>query len=358
MCRKYLSAWVLGLLLCFLLAFRINISFAQSLNVTVATYRELIGSYPADVKNCSEYTYRELVDINGTVTLDGRPAEEGLVAIQVKDPNNKKLIVRTVPVGSIPVTSWDVEFVSFYSCDQNGNPKEDFSRGYHAHFYTMVKNTKPTSITVLLTISVVDIDETTLGIGWQGPIELAGNGILGRSFPIIIPEWASLGTGTVYANVYTDWPENQGCSICPEESINFNIEDSSEETHQEPEIRNGTYQTCFRLQPDAPSGTYNISVSALYKGFKDFETTTFAARAPLLEDIYLSLGDINLDDKIDILDVVSVASVYGSKSGDSSWNTEICPHLPRFDLEPDGEISIYDIVVVTSKYGKILETTS
>jgi len=344
MCRKYLSAWTISLLLCFLLAFRVNVSFGHpSLNVTVATYRELVDNYPY-VKNCSEYTYRELVNIRGNVTSDGRPVEEGLVAIQVKDPNKEKLTIRTVPVGSTPLISWDVQFVSFYSCDINGNPKKDFKRGYQAYLYVKIKNTKATSITALLTISVVDADETTLGLGWQGPIELAGNGILGRLFPIIIPEWASLGTGTVYANVYTDWPENQGCPIHPEKAINFDIEYGSEETYQEPEISNGTYQACFRLPPDAPSGKYNVSVSAWYKGFKNFETTTFAARAPLLEDLYLSLGDVNLDYKINIYDVVLIASVYGSKSGHSSWN-------PRFDLSPDGEIRIYDVVIVTSKYG-------
>lgn len=334
--EKYLSAWVVGLLLCLLLAFRADVSFAQSLNVTVATYRELADNYP-HVKNCSEYTYRELVNIHGNVSLNDEPVGEGLVAIQVQDPNNEKLIIRTVPVGSIPLISWDAEIVSFYSCDQNGNPKKDFSRGNQAYFYVRVKNTKPTSITVLLTISVVDIDETTLGLGWQGPIKLAGNGILGRLFPIIIPEWASLGTGTVYANVYTGWPENQGCPIYPEKDINFNIEYGSKETYQEPEISNGTYQACFRLPPYAPLGIYNVSVSAKALGFKNFETTTFSLQP-------ITLGNVNLDHKIDIYDVVLVSLAYGSKGGQPSWN-------PRFDLDPDGEIKIYDIVIITSKYG-------
>jgi hypothetical protein len=336
MLRKTSNVLVLGLLLFFFFLSTEIIFAYPSLNVTVTMHRELIDAYPY-VKNSSEYTYRELVKVYGNVLLDSRPVEDGVVAIEVKGSNNEKLFVRTIPVAGVPLANQDAEFISYYSCDINNNPKMNFNKGYHAYFYVKIKNNKPTSTTVLLTISLFDVDGTPLGFGYQGPMELSGYEILGRLFPILIPEWASTGTGTVYANVYTDWPEFQGFPMCSERSINISIENKIEETCPESEIANGTYQMCFRLPPTTPPGTYNISIAVWYKGFKNFGMIAFTMQSMIL-------GDINLDRKIDILDVVSVASIYGSKNGDVSWN-------PRYDLEPDGKINIYDIVITTSKYG-------
>jgi len=55
--------------------------------------------------------------------------------------------------------------------------------------------------------------------------------------------------------------------------------------------------------------------------------------------------DINGDNRIDILDVVAVTSIYGLQEGDPNWN-------PKADLIEDGLISILDVVAVTSHYGE------
>lgn len=58
------------------------------------------------------------------------------------------------------------------------------------------------------------------------------------------------------------------------------------------------------------------------------------------------IGDVNGDGVIDILDVVMVSSIYGSKEGAPDWN-------PDADLAlPWGKIDIFDLVTLTSKYGK------
>jgi len=62
-------------------------------------------------------------------------------------------------------------------------------------------------------------------------------------------------------------------------------------------------------------------------------------------DIFLTLkGDLNGDRKVNIYDIVMIASAYGSKPEDPHWN-------PIADLVKDGEIDIFDAVIVCRQYG-------
>jgi hypothetical protein len=57
------------------------------------------------------------------------------------------------------------------------------------------------------------------------------------------------------------------------------------------------------------------------------------------------LGDINGDDRIDILDISMACSAYGAREGSENWNSEV-------DLAaPHGIIDIFDIVTIAAKYG-------
>jgi hypothetical protein len=57
------------------------------------------------------------------------------------------------------------------------------------------------------------------------------------------------------------------------------------------------------------------------------------------------LPDVNLDGKIDILDLVMISHAYGSKLGDSSY-------LPNADLNLDGKIDMTDLTIASSYFGK------
>jgi len=315
-----------------------NLSSAQSvLRVTVTTYREYVDVYPY-ITNSSEFTYRELVSVCGEMFFNWEPVDEGLVAVQVENPENEIVAVRTVPAVEVPNESWQIEIISFYSCDVNENPRDDFNRGGNAYFYFIVKNTVPFDKQVLLTISVHDNDNTPLKTVWYGPTNIIGNGVLGFVTPDInIPEWAASGTGMAYANVYSDWPKEHGRPWRPEVNTTFNIEYSTEETFEPPEIGGVTYQASFRLPPDALLGTYNVTVNGWHKGYKDLRKTEFAT-------VEITLGDLNLDHKINLYDATMINAAYGSKGGDPTW-------YPQFDLDPSGKIDLYDAVFVTAQYG-------
>jgi len=56
-------------------------------------------------------------------------------------------------------------------------------------------------------------------------------------------------------------------------------------------------------------------------------------------------GDVNLDCKIDIIDLAFVAISFGARTGSPGYNSEA-------DLNSDGVIDIIDIVSVASTFGQ------
>lgn len=70
---------------------------------------------------------------------------------------------------------------------------------------------------------------------------------------------------------------------------------------------------------------------------------------PELVDGYYELdplkGDINGDGKVNLVDLVAVASAYGSKHGEPGW-------IPSADINKDGIINIFDLVAVAANLGK------
>jgi hypothetical protein len=58
-------------------------------------------------------------------------------------------------------------------------------------------------------------------------------------------------------------------------------------------------------------------------------------------------GDVNHDSTVNMLDVVAITSIYGSRLGDAAWN-------PKRDLMRDGQINILDVVIVTGNYGRTI----
>ena len=73
-----------------------------------------------------------------------------------------------------------------------------------------------------------------------------------------------------------------------------------------------------------------------------------ADRYPLMKPwkLVTILGDINHDGRVDISDIVLMASIYGCTEGDPDWN-------PEADIAPPyGRIDIYDLVTCIYHYGE------
>jgi hypothetical protein len=81
---------------------------------------------------------------------------------------------------------------------------------------------------------------------------------------------------------------------------------------------------------------YTINVEAEYMG----------NRATQSKQIQIKIaGDINMDGKTNLLDLVLLANAYGSTPGAPGWN-------PNADVNRDGSVNLPDLVLLAKNYGK------
>lgn len=116
---------------------------------------------------------------------------------------------------------WKIEIVEVVPCDQSGNPKEIFEIGSIACFKVTLNNTGLGPQDVLITINIYDSNGATIGVASiQGPLS---PGVSTFILCIPLPASANVGTATVYANAFTDWPHLGGVPYCSEMSATFQI---------------------------------------------------------------------------------------------------------------------------------------
>jgi parallel beta-helix repeat protein len=66
---------------------------------------------------------------------------------------------------------------------------------------------------------------------------------------------------------------------------------------------------------------------------------------PLMKPYALSIGDVNKDGKVDMIDIGIVALSFGSSPGDLRWN-------PLADVNQDGKVDLRDIGLVARHFGE------
>lgn len=313
-----------------------NYTFAI-LGVTVAT-------------NKPYYHQGKNVTIHGNLTLNGSP-HQGLVAVEVDDPDNFPHVVRTVQTGST-FPPEEITILEVVPCDKDGNPKSSFKRGAGSVmdlFYVRVtvKNNSTEGKDVTVTANSYDVNMVSLGVTYAQDWPLGSGASSSYVLSISIPEWASLGTGTVYVNAYTDWPgygfygdhPKNGTPYCPEKNATFEIINSPQGAGA-PETQSsgdnstvGNYSLNFKLRlSDLKLGNYTVYASSSYRGQQVINSTTFEVRL---------FGDVNGDGKISYADVYVALRVYSG-----TW-----PYpAPGADLNGDGKITYADVYIVLRVY--------
>ena len=87
------------------------------------------------------------------------------------------------------------------------------------------------------------------------------------------------------------------------------------------------------LRPPAP-GNYTLAVLPLCTPLLYIRIISPAVKA-----------DVNHDGEVDIYDVVTIATAFGSRPGDLNWNSIA-------DLVKDGAIDIFDVIFIAKNFGK------
>ena len=224
--------------------------------------------------NKNSYTYNENIIVSGSLLGNGYPVPDAYVAIEVDAPNGRPIVARTVPTGTIPPAG-PVTILSVVPCDDYGNPKSSFRRGEYANFKVTIRSNidQPLS-SILVPINVYDSNNATQGV-------LSSDTSLGPGeqkvlvLSLYVENTFALGTGKVYANVFTDWVKNGGIALCNEKAATFTITLTAgmsasnavaQATANVGILVAGNYEINFKIpQTEAnPAGTYNIYVSSMF----------------------------------------------------------------------------------------------
>lgn len=294
----------------------------EVLNITVNTDKQ-------------NYWALQSINIYGDLTLDGQPVSDGLVALEVKDPSDNTIVIRTLQTGTTPPAS-TIYISQLIPCDALGQPKYEFRIGSEAHFLVIVNNTSLEPQLVLVTINIYDANGAPIYKAdtqyTQGPTPMAWN----PNF--WIPNWVSTGTAKVYAGVYTGWPSAGGTPLCPEKSESFTIyspgggggSSTGAQASSTSQSTDGTYSLSFTTSLTSETGTYTVYVTSSYQGQQATNNTTFLVNVP----------DINGDGFVNVEDLGLLSDAWLSQSGDPNYN-------PNADFNEDDFINVEDLGIMS-----------
>jgi hypothetical protein len=287
-----------------------------------------------------EYDLGESIYVSGNLTLDGALVGDALIALQIGDPTGT-VAIRTLNTGRNPTFYLKVETLSVYSSDEYGQPKNSQVRGTSAYFTTTTKNNDVVSHDVLITVNLYDANNATMGVA-SALTTIPAQQEITITHPLPIPDTASTGNAIVFGNAYTDWPQNGGTPYSPEKYGPFEITSGAASktsmaiTAVYPQSTLGTFNLMFTTISGAGLGTYTVYVTTNYLGQYADANKAFQVRL---------VGDANGDKYINIKDIVIVAAAFGSKPGDSNWDS-------RADINKDKFVNIKDLVLVSGNFGK------
>ncbi|MEM2292367.1 MAG: hypothetical protein QXX41_03735, partial [Nitrososphaerota archaeon] len=214
------------------------------------------------------HTLGEKITITGNITQDGTLITNALVTVQVLNPRNETIALRSLTTGSDPPSNLFMEILEFYPCDSAGNPKYTFKRDGDMGFKIKIKNNAATSYTIKVPIYIQYSNELPykvfeIYVGTINPGETRSVG----TYPVPIPSDAPLGTTKAYANIIDKYPSEYGRAYALEKETTFQITASTSSTSQSTttQTTEGTFTLSFITNPyGGILGNYTIHTTSLY----------------------------------------------------------------------------------------------
>jgi len=249
------------------------------------------------------YLPGENVEIHGNLTKAGQP-NQGLVALEVDDPSNWPIIVRTIKKDPTPPPE-EISILEAYPCNEWGDPKTSFKRGATqsvdlCYVKVTVKNNNLTAAKpVTIAANNYDVNLVPLRVGGKQMGALGSNKTWSTIIPISIPEWANLGNATVYVNAFNHWPgrgpygdrPQHGIPYCPEKNTTLEIIDGGQGAGasgaQISSNNSGNYSLTFKLPTSTRVGIYWLyATSSPYQKQSIHNSTVFGVNAIYVPDHY------------------------------------------------------------------------
>jgi len=312
-----------------LLSVPIQKGYPQTLQIT--TFTDMIS-----------HDFGEKITIYGNLTKNSQLLTDGLVAIQVKNPTNTTIVIRTVQTGPNVTIGSTVYVHQVIPCDFYGNPKDTFQQGTLAYFKILLENYNPNPLTALITINLFDNESTPIGYA-----ATSGSFVPRELYMLIlsiaIPLDATVGQATICANAYTDWPSQNGTPYCPEKTAKLQITGTTKGIQQSnpktnSQISYGNYNLTFKISENTLAGKYQVYVSSKYLEETAYDKTYFGVLS----------GDVNRDLSVDSTDLGLLGMSWGLTPEDPYYN-------PYADLNKDGIVDSTDLGIMGSYWGFLIE---
>jgi hypothetical protein len=217
------------------------------------------------------YLFEEKINVTGSLRGNGYIIPDALIALQIKDASNYTASLRILPTSSLYITC-PAEVISFYSCDQDGMPKDVFQVEEIAYFNVTIKNNNPNQLQAVLYVNSYDSSNASISI-----ITLTTTlnpGITSKILGTPIQNATTSGYAIAYAGVLTDYPENGGVPLSIERKALFNIIGSSEgnSTFMGP-LPQGYYGTILSFHYiGQASGNFTLIATATFMGKNTIQT--------------------------------------------------------------------------------------
>jgi PKD repeat protein len=217
-----------------------------------------------DMKN---YRQRQKATLNGTVTIDGSPATDFLVLVEIANPSPYgHNSFRTLQVGN-PTGPWSMNISSVYLQDSNNNPIDTIKAGSNMYVSMSVDNLQGTSLNIYATTTVYDANMVAIEENsWTsniGPLQTVG-----QKFLMQVPTSATSGQAVIISCVYSDEPSSGGIAYCPEYAYYYYLSRTqtgllgiTQPPQPSPQNTPGAYADTIRLPTDPRPGTYSIYVT-------------------------------------------------------------------------------------------------
>jgi PKD repeat protein len=233
--------------------------------------------------NKTSFIQREIVKIFGNLICDGQPASDGLIALQVCNPQNNAIAYRTIITGNGSSLDEPVSIIEVLPCDEYLNPKYSFKIETIAYFKVTFKNNGAIERNIIVAISIFDGNMVALEAK-NFALTVPGGATSYAVLSTILPSYAYIGKAMVTASIFSDLPANGGVPYSKEKSAYFEITRNIGITKSPPSVPvetfpPGTYNVSFRLSPMSMPGTYQVYVNAKKEYLVRRNSTSFALQS-------------------------------------------------------------------------------
>ena len=214
------------------------------------------------------YVLRQKVAINGSITLDGSPATNLVVAQEVKSPQPyPPYSFRTLSVGN-PSGPWSVNITSIAIKDTSNNPIDTIKAGSQMKVSMSVDNLQGNSVYIFATVTVYDANMASIGTyTWTASVDPMQSSA--STFQIDIPKSAVSGRALIVGCVYSNYLDAGGLPYCPEMVFYYCISRTqtgllglAQFPQPPPQTTPGVYDASIRLPPNPRPGQYAVYVLA------------------------------------------------------------------------------------------------